>query len=135
MSVEAVGVLRGEREPAETLQSRVRDNGADEGLAETVAAVRVEDEHIAEPGVGRIIGDDAHEADLRAGRSVVAEAEGIFKRTLDGFAGNAFGPVALLAQVGVNDSSVEPRRIVGEQIVAVAEFVRHDCGAGGNARR
>ena len=125
LGVKAVGILRGEGEAAERLQPWVRQHGLNKRFAQTVAAVCVEYEHVANPAVGRVVRDNASQADLVPGRRIHADAKRILQRAFDDFARNITCPIALPAKIAVNHFRIEARRIVGEQIVAVPNLVGH----------
>src|SRR5262245_13156062 len=97
LRVKSVGIQRGEHEPPQALQSRMRLDRGHQPFAQTPAAVCFEDKNIRQPGKRGGVGDDAGEAGLLAA-DINAEAKGMIEGALDRFAWDAGGPITLLAE-------------------------------------
>jgi len=89
------------------------------------AAVRFEHVDIAQVGEGRVVGDHAHEADLRVVGCINADAERAGEGAGDGLARNADGPVTA-GQIRVDGVDIEPGGIVGDEVSGMMGFVRHE---------
>ena len=88
---------------------------AQHGLRPAAAAMRLQHENVAQPGEAGVIGDDAHQPDLRAIRRIQPDTKRMAHGALHYVAGDAGGPVAA-SEISVDRGHVEPRRIVGNQI-------------------
>src|SRR5579884_2817001 len=64
--VQAVGVSRAEQETPQTLQGRIVHHAFDEPFRQAATSVRLQHEHVAQPGESRPVGHDAGQADLPA---------------------------------------------------------------------
>src|SRR5580704_14598504 len=93
--------------------------------AEPVPALGGVDEHVADPGIGRVVGDDPGESNLHSIGRVQADDE----RILDGpdhhLAGTPFGPVALAADPGMHAFGIDQVAVVACP-VAVRSWPLHD---------
>src|SRR5262245_52151737 len=95
-------VARRQHEAAKPLQVRMRHDGFDQRLAETVSLFRRVDEDIGQPGERRAVGDDARKAYLPRTGTVEPEGQRVGDRAGEELTRDAAGPVALLVEVAVN---------------------------------
>src|ERR1051325_9777049 len=105
-SVELVSVECSQHEPPQSLQLRMRQDCGDQPLAESPATKFLDDENVSQPGKGCVIRDHARKTDLFAGL-IHSEAERAFDGAIHGLAGNAFRPVAALAEKIVDERAIQ----------------------------
>ena len=114
----------GVEQPARAGERAVVDREAEELDAEPSTAMVGEDEHVGEVRVDVTVGDGAREADERIRVVEPDEACGAADECLGHLARASGGPVAVLAQVAMDDVDVDPRRVVVE-LVSVSENHPH----------
>src|SRR5690348_2905083 len=112
--VKAVRVSRAEHEPAQALQSGMRQHRGDQLFAQTLPPFAFLDEDIRQPGKRRKIGHDPCKTNLLS-RMINAKTQGMVEGAVHRFRGHAPGPITALAEKTMDLLPVQPRRIVGNQ--------------------
>lgn len=118
--VEPVCVGGGEHE-AQARELGMRQNGLDEPRPEAPAAVRLEHEHVGQPGKPGSIGHDASETGLPLVGAEQAEHERMLDRSLDDLAAHVWRPVRR-AQEAPDRLAIEPGGIGRDEIPVAAQL-------------
>ena len=113
----------------DVLQLGRADDRLDEPLAEPVAAMGLEHEHVGEVGDDDVVGHDAREADL-ARRMMEPEGQRVGDRPRHAVARPALRPVRL-HEKAVDDIEVEPGGIRADRVRAPRPLARHGASRRG----
>lgn len=104
------------------------DDGLEQPFAQPLPAVRFEDEHVAQPAKGCVVGHHPGKANLLLA-VIHAKAERVQDGVFDHFAGAPLSPIGAVGQITMNDIKLQtPRiRIDREAFTLHAKIVLHNA--------
>jgi len=120
LTIETVGVARGERPAAQALQVGMTHYGFDQPLAETMHAILFVNENIAKVGEDGVIADDARKTDLLFA-IIQAEDQRVADGALGAFTRTTRRPIGAREKI-TNGIDIEPRRVGADGEIIFVDF-------------